>query len=151
MFQHRGLAWRVGAALEASGDPLVITSGTPALPNGRVATEHDVSPASSVAAGREANARAALDMSAHGVRSSVVRLPRSVHGEGDRHGFIVRLIGMAREAGVSGYVGDGSSRWPAVHVLDAAHLYRLAVEGRRRDRCCTGSPTRACRHGTSRK
>jgi nucleoside-diphosphate-sugar epimerase len=117
----------MGATLEGSGKPLVIASGTPALP-GHVATERDAFAGNSPMAVRGANARAALDMAARGVRSSVVGLPRTVHGDGDKHGFIARMIGFARENGVSGYVGDGSSRWPAVHVLDAAHLFRLAVE-----------------------
>jgi len=117
----------MGAALEGSGKPLVIASGTPALP-GRVATERDEPAPGSPATGRAANAQAAVGLAARGVRSSVVRLPRSVHGEGDHHGLIARLIGIARDKGVSGYVGDGSSRWPAVHVLDAAHLFRLSVE-----------------------
>ncbi len=116
----------MGAALEGSGKPLVIASGTPALP-GRVATERGEPAPGGPSAGRAANAQAALDMAARGVRSSVVGLPRTVHGQGD-HGFIARLIGIARDKGVSGYVGDGSSRWPAVHILDAAHLFRLAVE-----------------------
>jgi nucleoside-diphosphate-sugar epimerase len=111
----------MGGALEGSGKPLVIASGTPSVP-GRVATERDEPAPGSPVAGRAANARAALGMAARGVRSSVVGLPRTVHGDGDRHGFI------ARDTGVSGYVGDGSNRWPAVHVLDAAHLFRLAVE-----------------------
>ncbi len=117
----------MGAVLEGTGKPLVIASGTPAVP-GKVATERDEQPASGPVAGRAATARATLDMAARGVRSSVVGLPRTVHGDGDRHGFIARLVSIARDNGVAGYVGDGSNRWPAVHVLDAAHLFRLAVE-----------------------
>jgi nucleoside-diphosphate-sugar epimerase len=117
----------IGAALEGTARPLVIASGTAAVP-GRVSTERDDSAPGSPVAGRAENARVVLDMAARGIRSSVVGLPRTVHGDGDRHGFIAGLIGIARGRGVSGYVGDGSSRWPAVHVLDAAHLFRLAVE-----------------------
>jgi nucleoside-diphosphate-sugar epimerase len=117
----------MGGALEGSGKSLVIASGTPALP-GRVATERDDPAPGSPVAGRFVTAQAALAMAARGVRSSVVGLPRTVHGDGDRHGFIARLVGIARDKGVAGYVGDGSNRWPAVHVLDAAHLFRLAVE-----------------------
>lgn len=117
----------MGAALEGSGKPLVIASGTPALADGRVATERDELAMVGPAAARGASARAALDLSNRGVRSSVVGLPRSVHGVGD-HGFIALLIGIARERGVAAYVGDGSQRWPTVHVLDTAHLFRLAVE-----------------------
>ncbi len=117
----------MGGALEGSGKPLVIASGTPALP-GRVATERDEAAADSFAAGRLANAKATVGMAERGVRSSVVGLPRTVHGDGDRHGFIARLVGIARDKWVSGYVGDGSHRWPAVHVLDAANLFRLAAE-----------------------
>jgi nucleoside-diphosphate-sugar epimerase len=117
----------MGAALEGSGKPLVIASGTPAVP-GCVATESDEIPQTSFVAGRGENAQITLDMAARGVRSSVVGLPRTVHGDGDRHGFIARMVAVAREKGVSGYVGDGSNRWPAVHVLDAANLFRLAAE-----------------------
>jgi len=116
-----------GGALEGSGKPLVIAAGTPAVP-GHVATERDEQRPVGPVGKRAENARAALALAERGVRSSVVGLPRTVHGDGDRHGFIARLVGIARDKGVSGYVGDGSSRWPAVHVLDAAHLFRLAVE-----------------------
>jgi nucleoside-diphosphate-sugar epimerase len=117
----------MGSALEGSGKPLVIASGTPAWP-GRVATEKDGVAPGSPMVGRYENEQAALGMATRGVRSSAVGLPRTVHGDGDRHGFIARMVTAARDTGVSGYVGDGSSRWPAVHVLDAAHLFRLAVE-----------------------
>lgn len=117
----------IGDALTGTNRPFVIASGTPAV-SGRVATEND--PASSTGPGalRGRNAEAVVALAAQGVRSAVVRLPRSVHGEGELHGFIPRLIAVAREKGVSGYVGDGSNRWPAVHVVDAARLFLLALE-----------------------
>jgi nucleoside-diphosphate-sugar epimerase len=113
--------------LAGSGKPLVISGATLVTP-GRPATERDELIAAGPIAARIANMRAGLAAAARGVRSGLVMLPRSVHGPGDRHGFIPQLIAVARARGVSGYLGDGASRWPAVHVQDAASLYRLAVE-----------------------
>lgn len=118
-----------GAALAGTGKPLLITSGTPGPVNGDPSTE-DTVPAQtgSPVLGRFVTEQRALSYVDEGVRVSVVRLPRSVHGAADRHGFVPSLIAAAREKGVSAYVDDGETRWCAVHQLDAAHLYRLAVE-----------------------
>ncbi len=113
--------------LAGSGKPLVISGATLVRP-GRPATERDELIAAGPIAARITNMRAALAAAGRGVRSCLVMLPRSVHGQGERHGFIPQLITAARTKGVSGYIGDGTSRWPAVHVKDAASLYRLAVE-----------------------
>jgi nucleoside-diphosphate-sugar epimerase len=113
----------LGAALAGSDRPLIVTSATGLLPSGRLATEHD---APVTANPRVASEQAAAAAAARGVRVSVMRLPCSVHGDGD-HGFIPILIGIAREKGVSAYAGNGN-RWPAVHRLDAAKLYRLVLE-----------------------
>ena len=117
----------LGGPLEDSGKPLVITSGTLTMPAGRESTEEDEPDAAGIAAFRLAGERACLGLAARGVRSSVVRLAPTVHGPRD-HGFIPMLIATARKTGVSAYVGDGSNRWPAVHRLDAAVLFRLALE-----------------------
>ncbi|BBY04403.1 SDR family oxidoreductase [Mycobacterium seoulense] len=125
--QEAGAVEAFGAALEGSGKPFVMASGTPVIP-GRTATERDPAPTDGPIGGRGRNARAALELAAKDVRSAVVRLPRSVHREAGPCGFASLLIEAARRTGVSGYVGDGTQRWPAVHVLDAARLFRLVLE-----------------------
>ena len=122
----------MGAALADSDRPFVLASGMFGLTAGRVATEDDGLVASAEvranpAGRRSATALLTLSLRGIGVRSSVLRFPPTVHGDGD-HGFVATLVGIARQRGVAGYVGDGKNRWPAVHRSDAARLTRLAVE-----------------------
>lgn len=122
-----------GAAMAALGDelvgtgrPFVTVSGTPWVP-GRASTESDPVPTDGPVGGRGRAVTAVLGLASRGVRSAAVRLPRTVHNEG-AGGFAGMLTGIARQTGVSGYPGDGTQRWPAVHALDAAVLFRLALE-----------------------
>lgn len=118
----------IGEALAGSAKPFVTTSGTLMLAFGgivgRAGTEQDV-----LDGGPRVDAENhVIALAERGVRSSVVRLPPTVHSDLDLHGFVPTLIGFARDRGVAGFVGDGANRWPAVHTRDAARVYRLALE-----------------------
>jgi nucleoside-diphosphate-sugar epimerase len=118
----------MGDALAGSGKPFVGTAGTLMLTmlgiTDRPGTEDD----GGDGPGRVANEHAVVALADRGVRSSVIRLAPTVHSELDLHGFVPTLIQIARDTGVAGYVGDGANHWPAGHTLDAARLYRLALE-----------------------
>ncbi|WP_395443063.1 SDR family oxidoreductase [Caulobacter sp. UC70_42] len=113
----------LGGALEGTTKPILVTSGTAMLAQGRVATEADRPSGPSP----RMSESGADDLVAKGVRASVVRLAPTTHGAGD-HGFVPMLIALAREKGVAAYIGEGNNRWSAVHRSDAARLYRLAIE-----------------------
>jgi len=120
----------IAEALAGTDRPLVIASGMLGVAPGRVATEKDEPDLAHLpggAAKRSETAKFTVSLASRGIRSVVVRLSPTVHGEGD-YGFMPRIIGIARDKGVSGFIGDGSNEWPAVHVMDAARLFRLALE-----------------------
>jgi nucleoside-diphosphate-sugar epimerase len=118
----------IGEALAGSERPFIVTSGTALVSPGKLATEDIIPHADSSAHPRIASEEAADAVAKLGVRVSVLRLSPSVHGDGD-HGFVPMLIDIARKKGISAYVGEGVNRWTAIHRLDAARLYRLALEG----------------------
>jgi nucleoside-diphosphate-sugar epimerase len=130
----RRAAETLGEALAGTDRPFLIASGTLGVSPGHMATEQDGHGSNPAVAAwgdgprtRWATAEHVLSLAPRGVRSSVVRLPPTNHGDGD-HGFVATLVAVARDKGVSGYIADGANRWPAVHRLDSARLFRLALE-----------------------
>ncbi|MFE3654591.1 SDR family oxidoreductase [Streptomyces sp. NPDC059152] len=124
--EESGALATLGEELVGSDRPLVTCSGTPQVPS-RASTEADPVLTDGPVGGRGRAVTAVLGLASRGVRSTAVRLPRTVHHQGNG-GFAGLLADIARRTGVSGYPGDGAQRWPAVHALDAAVLFRLALE-----------------------
>ena len=124
--EDRGAIESFGEVFAGSNRPIVVTSGVLLMPPGEIFTE-DARPAI-IPDFPRASEQTAFALAERGLRASVVRNPRSVHGAGERHGFVPMLAAVAREKGVSAYIGEGDNLWPSVHRLDAARVYRLAVE-----------------------
>ncbi len=116
-----------GDVFKGSDRPILVTGGIGVLPRGQRFSEETPPPPVRPAFPRESE-QAALALADRGLRAATVRLPRSVHGAGESHGFVPRLMALARQKGASGYIGDGENLWPSVHRLDAARVYRLALE-----------------------
>jgi nucleoside-diphosphate-sugar epimerase len=126
--EEEALAVRtIGEVLAGTGKPFVHAGGTPIVP-GRASTEDDPNNTEGPVGGRGHTANAVIALADRGVRSAVVRLPRSVHLRASAYGFCSVLVANAQQTGISAYVADGSQRWPAVNRLDAARLFRLALE-----------------------
>jgi len=124
---ERAAVEAIAETLVGTDKPLLVAAGIAMLAPGRVLVETDVSPAVGPDAPRGGSERFALDYADRGVRSVALRFAPTVHGEGD-HGFVSTIVAVAREKGISGFVGDGANRWPAVNRADAARLVRLALE-----------------------
>jgi len=124
---ERDAVQTLGDALVGTDRPLVIAAGVAGIVFGRASTEEDPNPSHGATSPRGGSENLALEFAHRGVRAVSVRFAPTVHGAGD-HGFLATLVDVAREAGVSAYVGDGTNRWPAVHRTDAARLVRLGLE-----------------------
>jgi nucleoside-diphosphate-sugar epimerase len=124
---ERAAVQAIGGALDGTGRPLLLASGTVGLAQGRPAVESDASPFQGPDAPRGGSENLGLDFVGRGVRSVILRFAPTVHGAGD-HGFIATLCRIARDTGVSGYPGDGRNRWPAVHRHDAARMTVLGLQ-----------------------